>query len=274
MRTGLRFAATSGLLVFACTRSQPASTSQDAGDDGAVSVDAGDDASADADAGAPDDAAIAGYDGMTTAHGTIVDYFTLNGIPNLTITGQGQSATTDDAGAFSFVVNGDQPLMPQVTGPSFCDLIFPEVIPAQADLDYGPSVMASSSTFSIETSGLSADLSKGLVQIVVRTDASCASAAGGTLTVVSPPGTSVAYFNTLGLPDNTVTSFQNVQVPRPVAVVFNVEPGAELVLRVDHPTCTQVPFPYERDGRTYTGRVDIRAIDPGSFNSALVLQLR
>lgn len=228
----------------------------------------------DAGADAPDDAAIQGYDGMTTAHGTIIDYFTLDGIPNLTVSAQGQSAITDDAGVFSFLVNGDQPLMPHVTGPSFCELIFPEVVPAQADLDYGPSVMASTSTFSVETSGLGADLSKGLVQVVVRKDDSCASVTGGTLTVVSPPGTSVAYFNTFGLPDNTVTSFQDVQAPRPEAVVFDVEPGAELVLRVDHPTCTQVPFPYQREGRTYSGKVDIRPIDPGSFNSALVLQLQ
>jgi hypothetical protein len=271
MRTALPYIAASSVLplaLLACSSAHHggAVAAPDGGEDAAIAaVDA---------AGGPQDAAISGYDGMTTAHGTVIDYFNLSGIPNLTLTAEGQTATTDDAGAFSMMVNGDQPLMPHLTGPNFVELIFPEVVPAQADLDYGPSVMASLNTFSVETSGLGANVSKGLVQVLVRADASCPSVAGGTVTVLSPPGATVVYFSQTGYPDNTLTSLQDVMAPRPAVVVYDVEPGAQLVLQVNHPTCKQVPFPYMRDGRTYTGKVDIRAINPGNFNSALVLQLQ
>jgi hypothetical protein len=253
-------------LLFACSsKGGGAAPAADAGDPNAL------------DGGADDSAAdttIVGYDGTTTLHGTIIDYFTMKGIPNLTVGAAGATTTTDTNGAYSFGIPGSAPAAVTVTGTSFSMLVFPEMVPQGPDVDFGPSVMASSNTFSIELSGLGASSSKGLVQIVVRTDPSCASATGGTVTVLSPPGTTTTYFASNGLPNNTVKSFQDVQSPRPEAVISDVDPGADLVLQIDHPTCTQVPFPYTREGRTYTGKVPISPALPGEYNSALVVRLQ
>jgi hypothetical protein len=146
-------------------------------------------------------------------------------------------------------------------------------MPQQADVDFGPNVTATSTLIAVEVAGLSADTSKGLVQIVARTKASCASAVGGTVTVLSPPGTGVMYFGLSSLPDGTVTSFQDVMSPRPVAIVYNIPLGSDVVVRIDHPTCKQTPFPFDYEGRTYTGKVQMNAVEPGDNNSALVVLL-
>lgn len=54
-------------------------------------------------------------------------------------------------------------------------------------------------------------------------------------------------------------------------MVFNIEPGANLVLQMDHPECEQAPFPLVSEGRTYTGKTIVNAAEPGDFNSAVVL---
>jgi hypothetical protein len=74
--------------------------------------------------------------------------------------------------------------------------------------------------------------------------------------------------------DSSLTSFQAVTPPRPVAVVFNITPGAALSVQMDHPTCTAAPFPFTYGGRTYTGVVPTMATEPGDYNSAMVLMLQ
>ncbi len=222
---------------------------------------------------AADAGTLDAFAGAATEHGTILDYGTLKPQAGLTVTDNGMSATTDDAGAFSLMVPAGSKLTPQVTGPSYTHLLFPESLPAAADVDFGTLVMPASSIFMLEQVGLSNKMTQALVQIVVVTAPTCASAVGGTLDVVSPPGTSFAYFSSDSLPDGTVTSFAAVTPPRPVAVVYNVTPGAPLDLQITHPTCKQAAFPFTYQGKIYTGDVPTKATEPGDYNSAMVMML-
>ena len=259
-------------LVAACSSSSsPATangTDQDAGPhdsgDAAVAHDA-----------APDAVVDAGpiFDGSATAHGTIVDYFTLKPVPGLTVTDNGLTSKTDAMGKWSITEPAGATLLPTVTGPSYSNLLFPESLPAAADVDFAASVMPNSSTYMLEQQGLTSDPSKALVQAVIVTKPSCASVVGGTLAVLAPSGAKVVYFATSGLPDQTVKSFQGVTPPRPVAVVFDIAVGAELSLQVSHPTCKQVPFPYTYQGKIYTGKVPTKAAEPGDNNAAIVLEM-
>jgi hypothetical protein len=220
-----------------------------------------------------DAGSIDAFAGAATEHGIVLDYGTLKPQAGLTVTDNDASTTTDEAGAFSLPVPAGSKLAPQVTGPGYSHLLFPESLPAAADVDFGQFVMPSSSTFMLEQVGLSNKMTQPLVQVVVVTAPTCASAVGGTINVVSPPGTSLAYFSPDSLPDGTVTSFAAVTPPRAVAVVYNVQPGAALDIQITHPKCKQAAFPFTYQGRTYTGQVRTLATEPGDNNSAMVLML-
>jgi hypothetical protein len=234
----------------------------------------GQDAGVDSAPIAPVDAsAIDAYAGPTTEHGTLVDYQTQMPIPGLTVTDNGVSSVTDDAGTFSMMIPSGATFAPTVMGPGYTQLLFPQSVPAAADVDYATNVMASASAFMLEQSGLSNDTTKALVQVVVLLAPSCASAVGGTLNVLAPAGTTTVYFSATSLPDTSLTSFQAVSGERPVAVIFNVAVGADLSVQMNHPTCKQVPFPYTYKGKTLTGKLATHAAEPGDYNSALVLML-
>jgi len=221
-----------------------------------------------------DAGAIDAFAGAATEHGVVIDYGTLKPQAGLTVTDNDASTTTDEAGAFSLMISPGSKLAPQVTGPSYSHLLFPESVPAAADVDFGQLVMPSSSTFMLEQVGLSNKMTQALVQLVVVTAPTCASAVGGTISVVSPAGTSFTYFSTDSLPDGTVTSFAAVTPPRPVAVVYNVAPGVAIDIQITHPTCKQAAFPFTYQGKTYTGKVPTMATEPGDYNSAMVMMLQ
>ena len=227
------------------------------------------------DAGAGVDAAsITGYDGSSTAHGVMIDYFTLKPLAGLTVSANGATSTTDANGAWSITVPGAAVLTPSVTGPDYAPLIFPETVPAAADMDFGASVVGTTNAFQLEQGGLGNTPSKGIVQVVVRALASCGSADGATIKVLSPSGASAVYFDANGLPDPSLTAPETVKAPRPVAVIYDVAPGSQLRLQVNHPTCKQASFPLVDQGRTYTGQTTINAAEPGDYSSAVVLFLQ
>jgi hypothetical protein len=204
----------------------------------------------------------------------MVDYETLDAVPGLTMSDNGLSTTTDANGEWSLTVPRGASLQPTVTSSTYSRLLFPDSTAVGSDIDFSTVVIPDSDTYSLEEQVLSLDTSKALVQIVVITLPSCASAVGGTLSIASPSGASLAYFNTAALPVTTISSFQAVKPPRPVAVVYDVDPGATLSLQVSHPTCTQAPFPVTYGGREYAGTVRLQPAEPGGVNSALVFFLQ
>ena len=228
-----------------------------------------------ADPGGADGSSATGASGSIVETGVMVDYETLTPVAGLTVTDNGVSATTDSNGAFSLTVPPSVTLLgPTVTGPQYSMLLFPFHTPTGGPVDYGTNVIPDSMTYALEQTVLQNDQTKALVQLVVQVTGACKSAVGGTVQVLSPAGTSASYFSTSNIPQASLTSFQAVQTPRPVAVVYDIPVGSELTLAVTHPTCTLVPFPVATSGKLETGQVTTKATEPGDVNGALVLTLQ
>jgi hypothetical protein len=212
--------------------------------------------------------------GSVVEHGTIVDYQSLKPVAGLTVTDNGATTTTDADGRWSLNVPADAVLRATVTGPKYAPVLFPDATPYGADVDYGTSVMPDTGSYNLEEGMLAAfDSSKALVHVIVVTSGSCASATGGTISVTAPSTASLSYFNSGGIPGGGASSFQDVQPNRPVAVVYNIDVGADLQVKIDHPTCKQAPWPVTYNGKVYSGKVRTDAAEPGGYNAALVVVL-
>ncbi|MGO8996406.1 MAG: hypothetical protein ACLQVI_24085 [Polyangiaceae bacterium] len=254
---------------FSCSSgsSAPASPHDDAG--GVGGADTGSPTTSDAGSG---DA------GSITLTGVMVDYETLNPVPGLTVTDNGVTATTNDAGTWTLTEPASvTTIAPMITGPNYSRLTFPFVTPPSSPsgvLDFGPQVIPDSPTFSLEQSVLNNTTTQALVQVVVALKPSCASAVGGTLTVTSPAGAAFKYFSTANVPDATKTSFQAVTPPRSVAVIYNIPVGSQVSVQVTVPNCTQVAFPTAFNGIMYPGTTTTTPTEPGDNNSALVVVLQ
>jgi hypothetical protein len=236
-----------------------------------------------ADSGSDQDAAPpaildggSGWDGgVITETGILIDYETLAPVIGLTVTDNGVSATTDDQGAYTFTVPSNvATIQPVVTGTNYSKLYFPVLSAIGTSVNTGTNVIPDSPTLALEQQILANDTTKALVQIVAQVAPSCASAVGGTLQVVSPAGASFRYFSTANVPATTVTSFQAVKSPRPVAVVYDIPVGSPLTVAVTHPTCTLAPYPITAGGEEVTGQVTTMATEPGDVNAALVILLQ
>jgi hypothetical protein len=142
------------------------------------------------------------------------------------------------------------------------------------DIDRGNIIIPDQSTFQVERLILSSNDAQAIVYIVVLTTGSCTSVAGGTLTVTSPAGAQVSYFNTKGDPSTQQTSFADLSAGRPVAVIFNATPGADVTFQVNHPTCHQAAYPVTNGGAQFTGQVTTKPSEPGDNNSAIVVVMQ
>lgn len=244
----------------------------------ACSSSSGSPSGAGGDAGASADTSPDVPVGNVVEHGTIVDYFTLKPVAGLTVSDNGVTTTTDANGVWSLTAPKSSTLQLTVTGPKYTKLLFPDEVASGDDANSSIVVMADSSSYNLEQNSLTGfDAAKALVQLVLVTiGTSCTSVVGGTLKVVAPAGVSVTYFDgTTGIPQDALTTFQNVKPNRPVAVMYNIPVGADLTVQVGHPTCKQVPFPATGEhGITLTGKVRTVAAEPGDGNSALVVLMQ
>jgi hypothetical protein len=225
-----------------------------------------------------------GPTGPVTEHGVIIDYGTYlsNGtlmpVQGLTITDGNQSTTSDAQGNWSLTMPANALLAPVVSGTvkgdKYSSLQLPQATASASDVDRGNIIIPDSTVFGFEEGLLSADMSQGVIHVVAEATGSCTSVAGGTITVTSPAGAKVMYFNTKGTPDKSVTSFEALTEGKPVADIFDVPPGSEITMQVSHPTCKQAPFPVTYTGQTLNGKVATLAAEPGDNNSALLVVLK
>jgi len=202
-------------------------------------------------------------------HGQVVDYFNLTPLAGFTVTDGNNTTTTGADGTFLLPAPMGTVLAPVVTGPSYSTLTLAKAHATATDVDLGPIVIPSSATYSTELSILGADTTKALVQIVIIPTGACTSVAGGSLTVTNPANASVAYFSPSGFP--VATQFYDTMDHRPVAVVFNIEPGSELEVEMSHPTCKLSPKGTAYNGAVYDGVAQTVAAEPGDHNGVLVL---
>ena len=212
--------------------------------------------------------------GPSVEHGIMVNYETLGPVPG------SPSPTTDCQRPPTTAVvwslrSRRSALQPTVTSGAYSKLLFPVSTAAGADINF--------STVGVRRlEHLQPRRIIALGWIRRRRSSrsswsrmpSCASAVGGTLSVLSPSGASISYFNA-----------QSAR-PEPCGHVVPARPVAEarrgrlrhrpewdaLAPDVSHPTCTQVPFPVAYRGAVL-GRRALDAAEPGGVNAALVLFL-
>ena len=174
-----------------------------------------------------------------TEHGVVYDYGTLltSGklatVEGLTVSDGSQTTTTDAQGNWSLTVPLGTTMAPVVNGTSkgdpYSNLFFPAATAAASDLDWGNIIIPDQSTFQLERETLGSDDSQAVVHVVAVVTGSCTSVAGGTITVASPPGAKVNYFDTQGYPTASQTSFVDPPVnKRPVADIYDLAPGAQI----------------------------------------------
>jgi hypothetical protein len=207
--------------------------------------------------------------GLVGQHGTVVDYFTAQPMVGFTVTDGTSTTTTGADGTFLLPAPMGTVLAPLVTGPSYSNLQLAPVMAAGDDVNLGTIPIPSSMTFGTEQQIIASDPSKAVVQVAMLKADSCASVVGGTITVNSPSGTSVAYFDNQALP--LASSMIDTMHGRPAAVIFNVTPGAKLDLTFNHPSCKQAPEGTAIGGAMFTEAAKTLAAEPGDNNTALVI---
>ena len=219
-----------------------------------------------------------------TEHGIVYDYGTflstgtLVTVEGLTVTDGDQTATTDANGNWSITLPLSATMHPVVTGTSkgdaYSTLMLPMATAAASDLDWGNIIIPDVSTFQLERVTLGSDDTQAVVHVVTDTSGACTSVAGGVLTVTSPPGAKVNYFDSQGYPTASATSMVDPPVPgRPVADIYDLTPGADITLTVTHPTCHLAPYPATVTGASLNGQVTTKAAEPGDNNSAMNILL-
>ena len=154
--------------------------------------------------------------------GTVVDYFTDKPVAGLTVVDGDNTTTTDANGNWELPTTG--PLAPAVSGPTYSTLYLPEATPGSVEVENGAIPIPSVEAIGLEQQLLGSDSTKALVQVTVVQEPTCASIAGGTITVVSPADAKVAYFTSQKLP--TANSFiDGITGHRPVAVIYESRAG-------------------------------------------------
>lgn len=216
--------------------------------------------------------------GIVYDYGTLLSTGTLATVEGLTVTDGDQTTTTDAMGNWSLSLPLGATLAPVVTGTSkgdpYSNLILPTATAAGTDLDWGNIITPDVSTFQLERVTLGSDDTQAVVHVVAVTSGACTSLDGGTLTVTSPPGAKVNYFDAQGYPAAAQTSMVDPPVPqRPVADIYDAAPGAQITFTVTHPTCHLAPYPVTVNGATFKGQVTTKAAEPGDNNSAVNLVL-
>jgi hypothetical protein len=216
--------------------------------------------------------------GKVYDYGTLLATGTLATVGGLTVTDGNQTTTTAADGTWSLQLPLGATLAPVVTGTSKGDpysyLILPTATAAGTDLDWGNIITPDVSTFMLERLTLASTDTDAIVHIVAVTTGACTSLKGGTLTVTSPPGAKVNYFDMQGYPAAAQTSMVDPPVPqRPVADIYNMAPGTQFTFTVTHPTCHLAPYPVTINGGTFNGQVTTKAAEPGDNNSAVNLIL-
>jgi hypothetical protein len=183
-----------------------------------------------------------------------------------TVTVAGKSVTTDGNGSYEIAVPKDTPYSMTVTATDFYKLIEQEWIVKQ-DLNQGDTSMLPTAIANLLAGSLDRDTTKGLLVVSVRPQPPCTSEGGTTLTIDPPGAAKVAYVDGT-TPDSSLTSVKAGS--KFSAFFYNVEPNVTVNVIATSPTCNQVPFPIDVDGKTLTGN---QKTEPGEVLSFLRVYL-
>jgi hypothetical protein len=207
--------------------------------------------------------------GIVGQHGKTVDYFSAMPLAGLTVTDGTASTTTDENGEWQLPVPTGQSA-PVISGNGYVPLHLAYATAGADDMDRGTIVMATSQDFMTEQSLLSFDTTLAVVHVAIVMTGACTSLQGGSLSVDSPSGASVTYFDKSGLPIGS--KLVDVAATKPSALLYNVTPGASLNLSLTHPTCTLAPAgSVTVSGVIFDGQAPTLAAEPGDNTSVIVL---
>ena len=199
--------------------------------------------------------------------GTVVDYFTDMPVAGLTVVDGDNTTTTDANGNFELPTTG--PLAPVVSGATYSTLYLPEATPAASRSRTGRSRFRRCRPSGSSSSSWAATRPRRWCRSRScrsrRARASPAAPSPSSL----PADAKVAYFTSQKLP--TANSFiDGITGHRPVAVIYDLEPGVPLEVEVHTPNCTQAPPNTAYAHSSLTGKVTTAPIEPGDYNSSLV----
>ena len=215
------------------------------------------------------DAADGGAGTTFKDHGVVLDYISRKPLAGITLTESGVSAKTDEAGAYSLDIPANKPVELVLSGGEYTKTFIGELMLGE---DYERKVpIPLLGLFHVgEGSFDGFDHSRGIVYVVARATGACTSVDGGKITLKAPSDARYSYF-TDKLPDADRKEFKWIDDDTPVAAVYNVPPGQQIDVQIDHPSCKQIAFPAKVGGTTYTGRVTVEA---GDANSVLIYYLQ
>ena len=183
------------------------------------------------------------------------------GVGGATINIGGKTITADAKGNYSVTYPINTPVDMVVTAPNYYKLLEGQWL-LKASASRGPTRLPSVDTVSALLSALAlagpVDTTLGIVSVWVIPLAGCPSEGGATFDVSPKTDKTKFVFTKNEFPDTTLTSA--VAGENPHAVIYNIPIGQPVTITVNHPTCSQLPYPQtDSDGFTYTGKVNIAA---------------
>jgi hypothetical protein len=249
------FASIASLSVVGCSSSSSPSTASDA----STSEDAGTD-------GVAPDAAP----GTIYERGRILDYGSMTPLKGVTVTIGSLSVQTGADGKWAVPIPMGTPVRAKITDTGYIDVHLPE-LSGTGDVQRADVPIPDLMTFMYgQYAQPGYDTTKASVSVHIDKFSSCASIEGATLTVMTPAaGAKVEYFKG-GFPSPMATSVSAAETGGHVSV-YNVDPTADIVFQLSHPTCTQAPFPVTDGTQTLTGKVTLEA---GNANSVFIMYLK
>ena len=183
--------------------------------------------------------------------GRVIDALSKFGVTNPVITVGSKSVTGNADGMYEIIVPKNKPYSMSVTAEDHWKLNEQEWILKTDFVDRMDTALLSTSIANVLATLLPPrDKAKGILVVHVAPLPPCASEAGSVISIAPAGSAKITYFSG-GKPDKTVTSA--VAGESFSAAITDVEPGINVVVKADSPTCELVAFPVDYQGVTYTG---------------------
>ena len=183
--------------------------------------------------------------------------------------GSGRTATTDAKGQYSINVPLNTPYFMKVTKDQGYVPLVEQEWQLTGNADRGDTSLPPTELQGLLVTVLGAayDKTKGALGVGLVLTKSCAGDEGGATIALDPPGSSKVTYFAAGLPSGSATASAAGQTT-PTALIYNIDPGTGLKVKVTHPKCSVAPFPQtDLDAGTisYTGGIKVEVNGGSSF---------
>lgn len=173
-------------------------------------------------------------------------------LPGAKVTVGSTSATSKDDGTYELGVPMGAPYLMTVEAEDHYKLYEQEFQPKLSPYDRGDTSLLPKSIANTLLSFLQGRDEKKAILIVRVAPVTPCDDEGGSTVSLDPPGASMVKYIKGGIPSNTADSVTKGESFS--AVIYNIEPGAAIALKVTSPKCKQAAFPIDVGDVTYTGK--------------------